>query len=172
MDSTPTKRIITDHDVAQLAAAANKAPAKLDAAKMVSLRIRHRKTNEEIAELMDCHPITVGRVINKFMRFVEDPGELEAYRQNKPDLFEAMELKVLSLLNERLNDKDYKPSIKDLTNAMKVLVETRRLETGQSTDNVAVFVKSIENAHKNLFIDSPQVTEVPHVDQGCSPDAG
>jgi hypothetical protein len=168
MDSTPTRRVITDHDVAQLAAAVQKPPnARLDAAKMVSLRIRHRKTNIEIAELMDCDPATVARVINKFMRFVEDPGELEAYRQNKPDLFEAMELKVLSLLNERLNDPTYKPSVKDLTNAMKVLVETRRLETGQSTDNVAVFVKSIENAHKNLFpvVDAPQVTEVPSEDR-------
>ena len=164
MDSTPTRRVITDQDVAQLA---EQVPTRInntrvDIAKMVSLRLRG-KTHDEIAEIIGCARETVTRSIAKFSKFVEDPTELAAYRENKPDFFEGVELKVLSMLEQRLSDPTYKPPVKDLAAAMKVLVEMRRLETGQSTDNIAVFTKSIEDAHKNLFpvTEAVEVKDVP-----------
>jgi predicted transcriptional regulator len=161
MDSTPTRRVITDQDVAQLVERGQAARAgKLDVAKMVSLRLRHNKTHEEIAEIVGCTRETVGKALGKFIKFVEDPTELAAYRENKPDFYEGVELKVLGMLEQRLSDPTYKPPIKDLAAAMKVLVEMRRLETGQSTDNIAVFTKSIEDAHKNLFVEAVEVKDV------------
>jgi hypothetical protein len=111
------------------------------------------KTIDEVAEVMDVHPMTVHRATKRFMNYLMNPDELKAYRESKPDLFESTELKLLSFLNERLADPTYKPPLKDIANAMKVVVELRRLESGQSTENVAhLFIKSIEKIHdEKLF---------------------
>lgn len=156
--------VITDADVA---AVAQKFEARQSVAKMAALRLK-QKSYDEIAEICGCSKATVAKYLHKFSQWIEEPDELIAYRENKPDFFEGVELKIMTLLHERLNDPTYKPSIKDLANAMKVFVEMRRLETGQSTSNEAIFIKSITSAHDNLFVDATEVKEIPAHDVGNS----
>jgi hypothetical protein len=162
-----TRQPITEDDVATLAASAPTSTTH-DVAKMVQLRMRGNSL-AKVGEIMGVHKTTVERVTTRFLNYLMNPEDLKRYRESKPDLFESTELKLLDFLNERLDDPTYKPPLKDIANAMKVVVELRRLETGQSTDNVAVFVKSIEQAHKNLFT-TPTPAQEPAPDENRQAD--
>lgn len=156
-------RAITESDVARFTTAVSehldkRTYKRIDTARALQLRIKKRLTYEEIAEEMGHDYKNVYQSINKFLKFLEDPGSLYAYQENKPDLLETMELKLLSYLFDLLQDKKT-ASVKDVANALKVVHEIGRLEKGQSTENVSMLLKSIEEAHKDPL--NTQATPCP-----------
>ncbi len=121
---------------------------KFDHARALQLRIREKLTYEEIAERLNTTPAHVCNSLKKFLKYLEEPGDLYAYQENKPDLLETMELKLLTYLHDLLSDKKC-ASVKDVSLALKVVSELVRLNKGQSTSNVSVLLKSIEEAHQD-----------------------
>lgn len=121
---------------------------KFDHARALQLRIREKLTYEEIAERLNTTPAHVCNSLKKFLKYLEDPGDLYAYQENKPDLLETMELKLLTYLHDLLGEKKC-ASVKDVSLALKVVSELVRLNKGQSTSNVSVLLKSIEEAHQD-----------------------
>lgn len=145
----PDQRTITEAEVANFAKQVTKRKYnRFDDAKALQLRIREKLTYEEIAERMDAPYSHVHERINRFLKFLEDPGNLYAYQHNKPDLLEAIELKLLAYLADLLNDKKC-TSVKDLSLALKVVGDMVRLNKGESTSNTMVLLKSITEAHED-----------------------
>jgi hypothetical protein len=143
----PDNRTITEAEVANLAQLATKRKYnRFDDARALQLRIREKLTYEEIAERLDTTTAHVQTRIKKFLSFLEDPGNLYAYQENKPDLLEAIELKLLSYLADLLNSGKC-TSVKDVSLALKVVGDMTRLNKGESTANVSVLLKSIQEAH-------------------------
>ena len=114
----------------------------------VTLRLREKLTYKQIAQRMNTTEAHVVNSLKKFYAFLEEPGNLYAYRDNKSDLLETMEYRLLVYLSDLMNDKKC-ASVKDIALALKVVNELGRLERGQSTSNVSVLLKSIEEAHKD-----------------------
>ena len=143
---------ITEQDVTALSTL--NAPAKkqkyvrFDHARAVTLRLREKLTYKQIAQRMNTTEAHVVNSLKKFYAFLEEPGNLYAYRDNKSDLLETMEYRLLVYLSDLMNDKKC-ASVKDIALALKVVNELGRLERGQSTSNVSVLLKSIEEAHKD-----------------------
>lgn len=145
----PDKRAITESEVAKFAAQVTKQKyVKFDHARALQLRIREKLTYEEIAVRLDTTTAHVCNSLKKFLKYLEEPGDLYAYQENKPDLLETMELKLLSYLNDLLQEKR-KASVKDISLALKVVSELVRLNKGQSTSNVSILLRSIEEAHQD-----------------------
>jgi transcriptional regulator with XRE-family HTH domain len=164
MGTAKLDKAITDADVAELATAVQRnitlgPRRKFDMAKALSLRIREKLTYPEIAQRLGVTESTVQVQLHKFLKFIEDPGELAAYRENKSDLLEAMELKLLYFLQDRMLALNPRDGVKDISQALKVVAELKRLEAGQSTSNVSIFLKSIEEAHApEPVVDAVEVT--------------
>lgn len=121
---------------------------KVDHALAVRMRVKDKLTYNEIGARLGTTGPYIAKVVGKFLDLLENPGSLYAYQENKPDLLEAMELKLLTYLNDLLKDNK-KASVKDISLALKVVSELVRLNKGQSTSNVSVLLKSIEEAHQD-----------------------
>ena len=143
---------ITEQDVTALSTldtpAKKQKYVRFDHARAVTLRLREKLTYKQIAQRMNTTEAHVVNSLKKFYAFLEEPGNLYAYRDNKSDLLETMEYRLLVYLSDLMNDKKC-ASVKDIALALKVVNELGRLERGQSTSNVSVLLKSIEEAHKD-----------------------
>ena len=143
---------ITEQDVTALSTldtpATKQKYVRFDHARAVTLRLREKLTYKQIAQRMNTTESHVVNSLKKFYAFLEEPGNLYAYRDNKSDLLETMEYRLLVYLSDLMNDKKC-ASVKDIALALKVVNELGRLERGQSTSNVSVLLKSIEEAHKD-----------------------
>jgi hypothetical protein len=143
---------ITEQDVTALSTldtpAKKQKYVRFDHARAVTLRLREKLTYKQIAQRMNTTEAHVVNSLKKFYAFLEEPGNLYAYRGNKSDLLETMEYRLLVYLSDLMNDKKC-ASVKDIALALKVVNELGRLERGQSTSNVSVLLKSIEEAHKD-----------------------
>jgi hypothetical protein len=145
----PDNRTITESEIATFSNQVTKQKyVKFDHARALQLRIREKLTYEEIAERLNTTPAHVCNSLKKFLKYLEEPGDLYAYQENKPDLLETMELKLLTYLHDLLSEKKC-ASVKDVSLALKVVSELVRLNKGQSTSNVSVLLKSIEEAHQD-----------------------
>ena len=143
---------LTEQDVTALSTldtpATKQKYVRFDHARAVTLRLREKLTYKQIAQRMNTTESHVVNSLKKFYAFLEEPGNLYAYRDNKSDLLETMEYRLLVYLSDLMNDKKC-ASVKDIALALKVVNELGRLERGQSTSNVSVLLKSIEEAHKD-----------------------
>lgn len=147
--SQPDSDTFTEPEIATFSKQITKQKyVKFDHARALQLRIREKLTYDEIAERLNTTTAHVHTSLKKFLKYLEEPGDLYAYQENKPDLLETMELKLLTYLSDLLNDRKC-ASVKDISLALKVVSELARLNKGQSTSNVSVLLKSIEEAHKD-----------------------
>ncbi len=144
-----SERTITESEVATFATQVTKQKhIKFDHARALQLRIREKLTYAEIAERLNTTQAHVSNQLNRFLKYIEEPGDLYAYHENKPALLETVELKLLHYMWDLLMDPK-KANLKDVSLALKTVSELRRLEQGQSTANVSVLLKSIEEAHQD-----------------------
>ena len=164
---------ITEQDVTALSTlntpAKKQKYVRFDHARAVTLRLREKLTYKQIAQRMNTTEAHVVNSLKKFYAFLEEPGNLYAYRDNKSDLLETMEYRLLVYLSDLMNDKKC-ASVKDIALALKVVNELGRLERGQSTSNVSVLLKSIEEAHKDPL--SRNITQEVEACPEKSPSSG
>ncbi len=137
----------------------------VDLPRALQLRLQYRLTYEEIGKRLGCTEHTVSQALQRFLKFVKDPTELEAYRQQKGDLLESIEYKLLTVVANLLENPSPKTSIKDLAVALKLVGDMVRLHRGQSTENVSVLVKAIEEANKGVF--AGELPALPATEPDC-----
>jgi predicted DNA-binding protein YlxM (UPF0122 family) len=128
------------------------APRKLnrvDVAKALKLRLQGA-TLEDIADLQGVTKQAIDQALTKFQPFMRglEPGQLTAYSEERANLFNVVE----QHLTESLLDPDAmaKASLNNRAYAFKQIHEARRLEAGQSTSNISVLGKFIQQAEAGL----------------------
>ena len=106
---------------------------KIDITKAIEL---HQKGVglPDIAKQFDCHKSAVYQVLKRYV-----PGliNVKAFNDNRPTLYAALEAKVLhSLSDEKIDEMTAPQAIRE----GERLQTMHRLETGQSTENIALLV--------------------------------
>lgn len=108
---------------------------KIDVAKALTLRLQRKLTFEEIASKFGVSRQAVQQALDKFNKFIESPENTAAYQDNKAQLLDTAQFKILNELLD--SEKLEKASINNLAYAYSQLDQSARLERGQSTANIA-----------------------------------
>jgi hypothetical protein len=123
---------------------------RIDVPKALKLRIQGN-TYEEIAKIFGCSRQAIAQSLDKFESFLIEsgqPGILSAFQDNRGQLLNAMEFRMMrSLVDE---DAISKASLNNRAYAFEKIHQARRLEEGKSTENVSVLGKLILSAEDNL----------------------
>ncbi len=141
---------------------------KLDRAKVRELAAQGLST-ADIARHQRVTPSTVWRFLE---RLKPERQAIEHFKTHRADLFARVQARELDL-KERILDSlggdrmfntltaHQKTALyRTLTISNGTMYDKERLERGASTQNISVFTKLIEEAHKNLFKDSAEVSPV------------
>lgn len=107
-------------------------------------------SEKQIAKKYNISVDTVRNCLNPIRRIVKPytKEQLEYYRENKADLIDAVQFKIIL---EMANDqKVKKASLKDLSTAFEKLHTAGRLERNQSTDNISMKHESFISLVKEL----------------------
>ena len=98
-------------------------------------------TDSQIARKVGCSPANVGIVLRRFLG-KHTTAELSSFQENKADIYDALQLKVLSSVTESKLRKT--PAISLITGAA-ILEDKARLVRGQATGiNVTALVDVAE----------------------------
>lgn len=124
---------------------------KIDVARALKLRLQGN-TLPEIAAVFAVSPQAVDQALAKFEPFIRGvgSGSLSAYSDERASLFNVVE----AHLTESLLDPDClaKASLNNRAYAFKQIHEARRLESNQSTSNISVLGKFIQQAEAELGV--------------------
>ena len=109
---------------------------------VIELRIKGF-THEEIGQHFGVSRQAITKRLKGIFKLI-DGGKLEAYRQHRVSILEGLEIEVLSELSKP--DKLQKASANNLAYVLTSIHNARRLEAGESTENVglAVIVARVE----------------------------
>lgn len=101
---------------------------------MIKLRYKHNMSINQIADKMGCHKVTVFRKLQKYLKLLPNPEEIENYRQNKTTLLDGLELKVYEEMSnpEKLKDA----SFNNLAYGFQNISTQNRLEKGLATARI------------------------------------
>lgn len=140
---------------------------KIDAAVALRLRIQDRLTYKEIASRFGCTEDAVRQRLARFLYLCENPSDLEAYRQQKQNVFETLEHAIITRLWQEVERG--KANIGDLARALDTVSKHVRLLAGQSTQNVSLLVQTLTDVHKDVdtalspvvTIDAPNTQVTP-----------
>lgn len=127
---------------------------KIDVAKALKLRLQGN-TFDEIGLIFDCNGSAVHQALAKFAPFLNGigPGELTAYSESRSELFNRVEQTLTASLLDA--GKIEKASLNNVAYAFKQIHEARRLESGQSTNNISVLGKFLMQAEDGLGKTTP-----------------
>lgn len=108
---------------------------RIDVMEALKLRQVNKLTYKEIADRLGVTKQAVWERLQRVYKMIADPEEVDAYKKNRADLLAGAEMAFVS---EALDpDKLKKASVNNLSYAMRQVYDIQRLETGQSTENVA-----------------------------------
>lgn len=116
---------------------------------------------KDIAEKYNITSQTVLKQLRRITAIMEEytPEELEALREQKANLIDATQFKIIQEMNKE--DKIRRASLKDLAFSFEKLYNANRLERGQSTENVAIkqerFVEIVKDLAKDKNEDLEQI---------------
>jgi hypothetical protein len=125
------------------------------ALRVLALRASGR-TLDEIAAATKAPRSTVFDLLQRFEGLTLAPEVLEAYEQNRPALLNAAELRLLrALVDEKKIDA---ASLNNAAYAFRQVFDARRLEHGQSTQNLALheLVERVERERARAVARVPQ----------------
>jgi hypothetical protein len=95
----------------------------------------------DIARRVDCHPTNVYRVIQRFMGDNSSESDLREYQENKADIFDALQRRILGSITD--SDIVKAPLMARVT-ASAILEDKARVIRGQATGiNVTVIHDAI-----------------------------
>ena len=110
---------------------------KLPLEEMIKLRYKHNMSINQIADKMGCHKSTVFRKLEKYLKILPNPEEVESYRQNKTMYLEGLELKVYEEMSNPDKLKD--ASFNNLAYGFQNISTQNRLEKGLVTSRIESF---------------------------------
>lgn len=108
--------------------------SNLPVAKAISLRIKNQLSWDQIAKQLNCPMSSIHQACRPYLDLLDDPQALKGYQENKADLIEAAELKMLASLSDPESIKKAGLAARSL--AFGLLYDKGRLEKGLSTQNV------------------------------------
>jgi hypothetical protein len=140
--------------------------SNFDLLKAVKLRFEHRLTYEQIAKVMAVPMRTVHLKLQRLHEVLPDPEQERAFQTVKVQLLGGLEQALIRSMLQP--DKIEKASLNNAAYALKQVNEIRRLESGQSTQNIGVLGKLIVEAEKTLLAAKPakDAAETPQ-DEEC-----
>lgn len=122
---------------------------KIDTGKALKLRLQGLSC-EEIGKIFSVSRSAVDQALQKFKPFLEslNGSSLQAYSDERASLFNVVEQHLTGSLLDP--DALAKASLNNRAYALKVIHEARRLESNQSTSNISVLGKFIQQAESAL----------------------
>jgi hypothetical protein len=129
--------------------------SKIDVAKALKMRVQGASL-EDIGDHFGVTKQAVHYALTSFEPFVRglEPGQLTAYSENRAELFNAVEQHLTASLLDP--EAMAKASLNNRAYAFKAIHEARRLESGQSTNNISVLGKFLHDAESGLGVTAPQ----------------
>ena len=109
---------------------------KLDIAQVIQLKDIKQLSFSEIGKMLDYDPGYIHRSYHQFKSIVPSSEKLELYKSNKDHILQGVECKIVTNISdeERLS----KANVQQLGNVLKNVSNLRRLEAGQTTQNIGV----------------------------------
>ena len=109
---------------------------KLDIAQVIQLKDTNGLSFSKIGKMLDYSPGYIHKAYNEFKNILPSPEILDTYVQNKDRVFQGVEQKIVANIadEERLS----KANVQQLGNVLKNVSNLRRLEAGQTTQNIGV----------------------------------
>ena len=120
----------------------------VDLLKAYKLRVQHNLTYQQIADATGQPKSSIHRSLTELCDLIADPERLKHYEEVRPQLFGAVEERLMASLVD--GEKIEKASLNNVAYAFKQIHEARRLETGQSTNNISVLGKLLLKAEEGL----------------------
>jgi hypothetical protein len=87
--------------------------------------------------------------LQRFSQLTSNADDLPTFQHNRAGLIDAVEFRLLASLADQ--DAIQKMSYRDRAVSYGIIVDKRRLETGQSTSNISVLGKIVQQADSELF---------------------
>lgn len=94
-------------------------------------------------------PQTVQGHLHRFQKFIQDPDSARTYEEHRPKILNALEFELVASLADE--DALSKASLNNRAYALQQVSNLRRLESGQSTQNLGVLSKHIVALDQGLF---------------------
>jgi len=136
-----------------------KSPTRIDIGRAWQLRIVNKLTYDEIAAKLGCSVSGVYEALEKLDKLMPDPEAREAFSRSKAEVLEAVQLKLTASLVDPA--KISKATLGNVAYAVSKLHDMTRLERNQSTSNVSVLSKIIDDSHNQLFASKTQHIDEP-----------
>lgn len=122
---------------------------RLDLAQVWKLRVVNRLSYGEIARSLGVAKSSVHAALQRLQKLVPDPGVVKAYQEVRTTLLTAVEYRLMASLTDE--DTLQKASLNNRAYAFQQVFNARRLETGESTQNLSVLSKLIDETVLNLY---------------------
>jgi len=108
---------------------------KVDVGKALELRLRGY-SYQDIANRFKCQKSTVCQALQKFLKLLDNPDLVNAYKQHEADILAAAKSRIVTRIIEPSVLK--KASVNNLAYAFTQLNQAERLSRGQSTQNIDI----------------------------------
>lgn len=114
---------------------ANKPASRVDLAQALKLRFTNKLSYREIGRYLGVSGQAVEQSLNNFLAELPTGNELEAFKDNRLDLLNSLQLKAYKQLMKGNKLSDAKAL--DLAKILGISYDKTRLEEGKSTQNIA-----------------------------------
>ena len=136
---------------------------RIDVSRAWSLRIKHGLSYQQIADMLGCSKQGVHQVLRKFSEIIDNPKAVAAYQDARVDLLTVAEERLLrSVVDEEAIQK---AGLRDRVIAFGTVYDKRRLEAGQSTQNLGILSQQIQDMDREVFkirpVDTQKDTTIP-----------
>ena len=106
----------------------------VDVGRALNLRLDNKLSYQKIATILGCAKSSVWFALKPFLQLIENPQQVEAYRDNKPVLLNALEMR---LATEMLDAEKLKSaSLNNVAYAFGQVSQQAHLAAGEATQNI------------------------------------
>ena len=121
---------------------------KINIKKALSLRLDNKLSYQQIATQLGVKQPTLYKALRPFVKLIEHPEAIEAYNHNRTAILQSLEMEIAT--NLVTDDRLKKATLGNMAYALDKITHARRLEEGQSTDNVHVLHTELRAIDKEL----------------------
>lgn len=131
-----------------------KGKEKVNVLEAWKLRIVNKMSYQQIADHYGCHASHIHRTLRKLNQFLPDEETAQAYSDTKAAILTGVEHRLLASLVDP--SKIEKASLNNIAFAFRQVADQLRLERGQSTSNVSVIERILDQSHDTVYKDNGQ----------------
>jgi len=127
---------------------------RIDLVQLYKLRVSNGLSYRELAEHFGIAKSSVHAALQRLNRFVSDPQQVRAFEEVEPTVLTAAKQRLLaSLLDEEAIQK---ASLNNRAFAFSQVANHERLVKGESTHNIGLITKLVQESDETLFKDHSQ----------------